>query len=114
MKRFQNWRVYTKNMKVSKVRGIVVNVGRLAGGNAEFNFDLHALRRINYRGVTFRTRSVSEIRDVYSRMWADLSDLVVTGKLSLPIDKIFKFNDVADALSCMRDNQHFGKLILKV
>ena len=103
-----------ENMKVSKVRGIVVNVGRLAGGNAEFNFDLHALRRINYRGVTFRTRSVSEIRDVYSRMWADLSDLVVTGKLSLPIDKIFKFNEVADALSCMRDNQHFGKLILKV
>ena len=47
-------------------------------------------------------------------MWNDLSSLVVTGKLSLPIEKIFEFNDVADALSCMRDNQHFGKLILKV
>ncbi len=103
-----------ENMKASKVKGTIVNVGRLAGGSEEFNCDLHALRRINYHGVTFRTRSVNEIRDVYSKMWSDLGDLVVKGKLSLPIEKIFKFDDVADALSCMRDNQHFGKLILKV
>ena len=47
-------------------------------------------------------------------MWTDLSDLVTSGKLSLPIDKVFQFNDVAMALSCMRDNQHFGKLVLKL
>ena len=47
-------------------------------------------------------------------MWNDFNELVVTGKLSLPIEKVFEFNDVADALSCMRENQHFGKLILKV
>ena len=101
-------------MKASKIKGTIVNVGRLAGGNTEFNCDLHALKRINYHGVTFRTRSISEIREVYSKMWTDLRDLVALGKLYLPIDKIFKFNDVADALSRMRDNQHFGKLILKV
>ena len=101
-------------MRASKVKGTIVNVGRLAGGNTEFNCDLHALRRINYRGVTFRTRSINEIREVYSKMWSDLSDLVVKGKLSLPIEKIFEFDDVSDALSCMRNNQHFGKLILKV
>ena len=103
-----------ENMRASKVKGTIVNVGRLAGGNTEFNCDLHALRRINYRGVTFRTRSINEIRDVYSKMWIDLSNLVTAGKLSLPIDKIFEFNDVADALSYMRENKHFGKLILKV
>ena len=102
------------NMKASKVKGTLVNVGRLAGGNTKFNCDLHALRRINYRGVTFRTRSKNEIRDIFSKMWTDLSDLVTKRKLSLPIDKIFELNDVADALSCMRDNQHFGKLILKL
>ena len=103
-----------ENMKASKIKGKIVNVGRLAGGNTEFNCDLHALRRINYHGVTFRTRSIDEIRDVYSKMWTDLRNLVSLGKLSLPIDKIFEFNCVADALSCMRNNQHFGKLILKL
>jgi NADPH:quinone reductase-like Zn-dependent oxidoreductase len=47
-------------------------------------------------------------------MWKDLGDLVTTGKLSLPIEKVFDFNDVAQALSSMRDNEHFGKLILKL
>ena len=103
-----------ENMKASKIKGTIVNVGRLASGNTEFNCDLHALRRINYHGVTFRTRLISEIREVYSKMWTDLRDLVATGRLSLPIDKTFEFNDVADALSFMRENQHFGKLILKV
>ena len=103
-----------QNMQATKIKGKIVNVGRLAGGTTDFNCDLHALRRINYQGVTFRTRSVEEIRNVYLDMWKDLGDLVTTGKLSLPIEKVFDFNDVAQALSSMRDNEHFGKLILKL
>ena len=103
-----------QNMQATKIKGKIVNVGRSAGGTTDFNCDLHALRRINYQGVTFRTRSVEEIRNVYLDMWKDLGDLVTTGKLSLPIEKVFDFNDVAQALSSMRDNEHFGKLILKL
>ena len=103
-----------QNMQATKIKGKIVNVGRLAGGTTDFNCDLHALRRINYQGVTFRTRSVEEIRNVYLDMWKDLGDLVTTGKLSLPIEKVFDFNDVAQALSAMRDNEHFGKLILRL
>ena len=29
-------------------------------------------------------------------------------------EKVFDFKDVKQALSCMRDNEHFGKLILKL
>ena len=101
-------------MQATKIKGKIVNVGRLAGGTTDFNCDLHALRRINYQGVTFRTRSVEEIRNVYLDMWKDLGDLVTTGKLSLPIEKVFDFNDVGQALTSMRDNEHFGKLILKL
>ena len=103
-----------QNMMATKVKGKIVNVGRLAGGITEFNCDLHALRRINYEGVTFRTRSILEIRDVYSNMWNDFEKLVVSGELSLPIEKVFDFNDVGKALDYMRENQHFGKLVLKL
>ena len=103
-----------QNMMASKVKGKIVNVGRLAGGITEFNCDLHALRRINYEGVTFRTRSIQEIRDVYSNMWNDFEKIVVSGELSLPIEKVFDFNDVGKALDYMRENQHFGKLVLKL
>jgi hypothetical protein len=33
---------------------------------ADFNFDLHAARRISYIGVTFRTRSIEEIREIFN------------------------------------------------
>ena len=66
-------------MQATKIKGKIVNVGRLAGGSTDFNCDIHALRRINYEGVTFRTRSIDEIRDVYSKMWNDFENLVVSG-----------------------------------
>ncbi|MDB4239047.1 zinc-binding dehydrogenase [Alphaproteobacteria bacterium] len=103
-----------QNMLATKIKGNIVNVGRLAGGSSKFNCDIHALRRINYKGVTFRTRSLDEIRNVFANMWNDLSSMVSNGNLSMPIEKVFDFNDVSQALSYMRDNKHFGKLILKL
>ena len=103
-----------QNMLATKIKGNIVNVGRLAGGPSEFNCDIHALRRINYKGVTFRTRSLDEIRSVFANMWKDLGNLVSNGNLSMPIEKVYQFNDVSEALSHMRENKHFGKLILQL
>ena len=103
-----------KNMEATKINGYLINIGRLAGMNGDFNYDLHAKRRLHYVGTTGRTRSVEEIRSVYLDMWNDLGNAVIAGQLSLPIEKVYDFNDVAQALSSMRDNQHFGKLILRL
>ena len=103
-----------QNMFATKVKGNIVNVGRLAGSQTDFNCDLHALRRINYRGVTFRTRSLDEVRKVYLDMWNDFSAPVIEKKLLLPIEKVFDFDNVKEALSYMRENKHFGKLVLKL
>src|SRR5438477_2030141 len=48
--------VMNQNMQAAAILGRIVNVGRLGGMKAEFDFDLHALKRIDYIGVTFRTR----------------------------------------------------------
>ena len=103
-----------QNMLATKIKGNIVNVGRLAGGITDFNCDLHALRRINYKGVTFRTRSLDEVRKVYSDMWNDFKNLIIDRTFSLPIEKKFNFEEVHLALSYMRENKHFGKLILKL
>jgi NADPH2:quinone reductase len=99
-------------MKATKLEGHIVNVGRLGGERAEFNFDLHALRRIKYVGVTFRTRTVEEIRAISEKVRADLWPAVVSGKLSLPIDRTFPFAQAADAFAHMAANKHLGKVIL--
>ena len=104
--------VANQNLEAASVLGRIVNVGRLGGQKGEFNFDLHALKRIDYIGVTFRTRSPEEVREVVRLMRADLWPAVEAGKLSLPIDKTFPLEKVAEALAMMKANQHFGKIVL--
>jgi NADPH:quinone reductase-like Zn-dependent oxidoreductase len=106
--------VANANMKAAKVLGRIVNVGRLGGAAGEFDFDLHALKRIDYIGVTFRTRSLDEVREINRKMRADLWPLVEAGKLHLPIDRIFPLDEAAAAQAHMRANAHFGKIVLRV
>lgn len=106
--------VANDNLKAAAILGRIVNVGRLGGFSGEFDFDLHALRRIHYVGVTFRTRSVEEVREIVRRMRADLWDAVEAGELSLPIDRTFSLEDAAEALAHMRANAHLGKIVLTV
>ncbi|MGA0598466.1 quinone oxidoreductase family protein [Enterovirga sp. CN4-39] len=100
------------NMRAAAVLGRVVNVGRLGGATGEFDYDLHALKRISYIGVTFRTRSVEEVREINRKMREDLWDAVGKGELRLPVDRSFRLDDVKDALAHMKSNGHFGKVLL--
>lgn len=104
--------VMNQNMQAAAVLGRIVNVGRLGGFKGEFDFDLHALKRISYIGVTFRTRSVEEVRTINRLMRDDLSDAVAAGRLRLPIDRVFPLDRAADALAHMRANAHFGKIVM--
>src|SRR5215470_439221 len=106
--------VANENMKAAAILGRIVNVGRLGGFKGEFDFDLHALRRNDYIGVTFRTRTPEEVREIVRRMRADLWGEIEAGRLRLPIDRTFPLGEVAAALAHMRANAHFGKIVLTV
>lgn len=101
-----------QSMKAARVLGRIVNVGRLGGTHADFNFDLHALKRLDYIGVTFRTRTPADVAEIVRRMCADLWDAVAAGRLSLPIDSRFPLDQAAAAHARMRGNEHFGKIVL--
>jgi NADPH2:quinone reductase len=101
-------------MRATAIRGRIVNVGRLAGDRAEFDFDLHALRRIEYVGVTFRTRSVEEVRALNRALLENLGAPIAAGKFRLPIDASFDLGEAAKALARMEANRHFGKIVLRV
>jgi NADPH2:quinone reductase len=91
-----------------------VNVGRLGGFHGDFDFDLHAMRRIDYIGVTFRTRTVEEVREINRLMKNDIWADVEAGRIALPIDGTFALDEAAAALAHMKANAHFGKIVLVV
>jgi len=99
-------------MKATAVLGRIINVGRLGGVTAEFNFDLHAMKRIDYIGVTNRNRTLDELREVMRLMHEDLWDAVTAGKLTLPVDRTFPLEQAIEAQAYMKANQHFGKIAL--
>jgi NADPH2:quinone reductase len=105
-------KVANQNLAATKIKGRIVNVGRLGGARAELNFDLHAARRINYIGVTFRTRSIEEIREIFDEVRKDIWPAVESRKLQLPIDKVFAFDDIGKAFEHMEANRHLGKIVV--
>ena len=76
--------VMNDNLKATQILGRIVNVGRLGGFKGELDFDLHALRRIDYIGVTFRTRSEEEVAEIIDAMKADLWGAVEVGRVVDP------------------------------
>jgi NADPH:quinone reductase len=105
-------KVASQNLAATKIKGRIVNVGRLGGTRAEFNFDLHAARRITYIGVTFRTRSIDEIREIFDAVKKDIWGAVESRRLKLPIDKVFAFDDIGQAFEHMEANRHLGKIVV--
>jgi NADPH2:quinone reductase len=105
-------KVASQNLAATRIKGRIVNVGRLGGTRAEFNFDLHAARRINYIGVTFRTRSIEEIREIFDEVRKDIWPAVESRQLQLPIDRVFAFEDIGKAFEQMEANRHLGKIVV--
>ena len=74
--------VTNQNMEAAAILGRIVNVGRLGGMKGEFNFDLHALKRIDYIGVTFRTRTPGGSARHRTARRKDLWPAIEAGKLT--------------------------------
>ncbi len=104
--------VANQNLAAAAILGRIVNVGRLGGMKGEFDFDLHAAKRIDYIGVTFRTRTMEEVREINRLMRADLWGAVEAGKLTLPVHRTFPLGEIGEALEMMRANRHFGKIAI--
>jgi NADPH2:quinone reductase len=100
------------NLKATRIGGRIINVGRMAGNSGELDFDLHSMRRIEYVGVTFRTRSMAEVLDVIRKTEAALGGALAAGKLRVPIDRKFLLEDAAVAYEHMARNRHFGKIVV--
>lgn len=100
------------SMRAVAMGGRIVNVGRMAGESGPFDFDLHSLRRIQYIGTTFRTRSPDEVGAIGRQVVADLWPALEAGRLGVPIGVRMPLGQAAAACALMRSNAHFGKIVL--
>ena len=82
--------------------------------SAPFDFNMHAMKRIDYIGVTFRSRSADEVADIVAAAKADLWELIRTQKIGLPVVATYALDDIAEAFAAMRRDEHLGKIVITV
>lgn len=103
---------FNHTMEAACLGGRIVNMGRLGGIRGSFDFDLHALKRLEYIGVTFRTRTLQDYRVISSGVKTVLWPAVVSRQLSLPIDRAFSLDEAPEAYRYVEGHDRFGKVLL--
>lgn len=103
---------FDETLSAMALLGRLVLVGRLAGTRADFDLDRIMLKRLSVIGATFRTRSVAEVRAIVDGVAAQVWPHVLSGALTLPVDRTFALAEAPQAHARMARDGHFGKILL--
>ena len=102
------------NMKSLGYQGKLVIIGVISGIKAELNLALMMVKRQQIIGSVLRSRPVSEKADIVSE-FSKLALPKFADRTIIPIvEKVFPFEQVAEAHRMMEEDKHFGKIVLKI
>lgn len=101
-----------KLINSAAIKGRIINVGRLGKWTGEIDLNEHSAKRIQMIGVTFRTRDVKEHSAVAQAAEKDLYPLLAAGTYRTVVDRVFPLAEADAAQQYMKQNKHFGKIIL--
>jgi NADPH:quinone reductase len=103
-----------ENIGVAALGGRIISVGRMSGQRAEIDLDELARKRLSLVGVTFRTRSLSEIADAHRRASVDVVPALADGRLRVILDRVFPFEEIVAAEAWMQTGRRIGKVVLEL
>jgi len=103
-----------RNLQAVALKGRIVQVGLMGGGNVPVNVGALMGRRATWNGTTLRARPVEEKIAVTRRFAAEMLPLFDTGQLRPVIDSRYPFDQIADAHRHMAANANAGKIMIDV
>lgn len=103
-----------RNLKAVALRGTIVQVGLMGGGQTSVNVGLLLAKRAHWVGTTLRTRPLEEKVSVTRRFAAEVLPLFESGRLVPVIDSRFPFDRIADAHRHMEANANAGKILVEL
>lgn len=93
-----------KSMQAVGYEGQVALIGVLAGREGDTNPHVLMLKNAAVRGVFVGSR----------RMFEDMNRAISVNAIRPVIDKVFGFDEVADAFSHQWHGKHFGKVVIRI
>lgn len=92
--------------------GTLVNYGMMSGENAQVSSANLIFKDVRVKGFWLALWFQSASKEAQQTLYGELAGLIATGKLSAPIDKTFKVEDIKDAVAYAAQGERNGKVIV--
>jgi NADPH:quinone reductase len=100
--------------RLAALKGRIMLVGSVAGGNYELESRYMMGKRLNVRGTALRARSLEEKIQATQAFAAEVVPLLASGTLRTTIDSVFPLADIAKAHARLESNETFGKVVVLI
>jgi putative PIG3 family NAD(P)H quinone oxidoreductase len=103
-----------RNVACIAVRGRIVQVGVMGGGNTPFNLGALMPKRASLTGTVLRARPLEEKIALSQRFSSEITPLFESGLLRPVIDRRYPFTAIAEAHAFMGANGNIGKIVIDI
>ena len=103
-----------RNVKSLALKGHIVQVGVMGGGNTPFNLAAMLGKRAKLSGTVLRARPLEEKIAISQRFASEVLPLFDSGHLVPVIDRRYPFSEIAAAHSYMESNANIGKIVIDI
>ena len=105
---------WDRNIASMALKGRMVLVGTMGGGQIETNVGALMPKRLSVFGTVLRMRSLGEKIVLTEQFRRHVLPLIESGKVRPVIDRVFPLEQAADAHRYMETNANFGKIVLSM
>lgn len=103
-----------RNIAALALKGTIVQVGLMGGGNTAFNIGALMPKRARLIGTVLRPRPLEEKIAVTQRFVSEMLPFFEIGKLRPVIDRRFGLDQIVEAHEYMETNANTGKIVIDV
>ncbi|MDR3606801.1 MAG: NAD(P)H-quinone oxidoreductase [Oligoflexia bacterium] len=103
-----------RNIECLAPLGRLVQIATLHGGPVSFDLRKVMQKRLLITGSTLRPRSVAEKADIAQALLKNVWPLLENGKVKVIMDRVFRFEEAADAHRYLDAGENIGKITLSV
>jgi len=102
----------SRHVELLKPGGRLVLMGLMGGHKAQIPLAPVLVKRLRLMGSVLRSRSRQEKTALISAFRKDVQPLLASGKVRPVVDSVYPVDAVEEAHQAMREDRHFGKLVL--
>jgi putative PIG3 family NAD(P)H quinone oxidoreductase len=105
---------WDRNLRSLALKGRMIIVGAMSGGNITGNIGMLSAKRASVRGTVLRARPLEEKAAATRAFEKTVLPHLANGRIKVVIDRVFPLVEAGAAQAYMESNANFGKIVLDV